>query len=172
MKRIVITGNSGSGKSTLARQMSEILGLPVIHIDSLRFVENESWIEIPKDEFRAKVATAVATDKWIFEGCSTSSLPQRLERCDTIIFLDFNRLFCLYNAVKRRVQIRKKPRLELPNGCIDKIDRRFLKWILLDYPKISRPKINEMIYASGKHIYRFKKRKAVKRFLRELQYTK
>jgi adenylate kinase family enzyme len=165
MKRIIITGNSGSGKSTLARQMSKILGIPSVHIDTLRFVPNESWVERPKEEFHAMITAAVAADEWIFEGCSTSTLLQRLERCDTIIFLDFNSFFCFYHAVKRRIQIRSKPRLELPKSCIDKIDKRFLKWILLDYSKRSRPRIIEMIYASGKPIHHFKKREEVEKFL-------
>lgn len=170
MQRIVIIGNSGSGKSTLARKMSKILGIPVIHIDTLRFVENESWVEIPKEEFHAKIVASVAANEWIFEGCSTSTLPQRLQRCDTVIFLDFNRFFCLYHATKRRIQIRKKPRLELPKSCIDKIDKRFLKWILLDYSKRSRPRIIEMIYASGKPVHHFKNRKEVEQFMAGLQH--
>jgi adenylate kinase family enzyme len=169
MKRILITGNSGSGKSTLARQMSEILGIPAVHIDTLRFVEDGYWVERPKEEFHAKIAAAIAADEWIFEGCSTSTLLQRLERCDTIIFLDFSRCFCFYHAVKRRIQIRSKPRPELPKSCIDKIDKKSLKWILLDYSKRSRPRIIEMIYASGKPIHHFKKRKEVEQFMEGLQ---
>jgi adenylate kinase family enzyme len=34
-QRILIIGPSGAGKSTLARLMSELLGLPVVHLDSL-----------------------------------------------------------------------------------------------------------------------------------------
>jgi len=48
MQRIVIIGNLGSDKSTLARKMSKILGIPVSHMHTLRFVENDSWVEIPK----------------------------------------------------------------------------------------------------------------------------
>jgi len=168
MKRIVIIGNSGSGKSTLARQMSEILGIPAIYIDSLRFIEGRPWEEIPKEEFRTKVAAAVTADEWIFEGCSTSTLPQRIERCDTVIFLDFNRFFCLYHAIKRRIQIKKKPRLELPKSCIDKIDKTFLKWILFDYSNRSRPRIIEAINASSKTIFRIKSRKQVQSLIEDL----
>jgi hypothetical protein len=67
------------------------------------------------------------------------------------------------------MQIRNKPCLELPKSCIDKIDKRFLKWIIWDYSKRSRPRIIEMIFASGKPIYHFKKRKEVERFMAELQ---
>ncbi|MCL2527499.1 MAG: AAA family ATPase [Defluviitaleaceae bacterium] len=169
MRRILIIGNSGSGKSTLARQMSEILGIPAIYIDALRFLENKNWVETPKKEFQAKIAAAVSADEWIFEGCGTSTLPQRIERCDTIIFLDFNRFFCLYYAIKRRIQIRQKPRPELPKGCIDKIDKQFLKWIFWDYSKRSRPLILKMIYASDKPLHHLKKRKEVDQFISELQ---
>ena len=169
MQRIVIIGNSGSGKSTLARQVSEILKILAIHIDALRFIEGGCWAERPKEEFRAKIIDAIAADKWVFEGCGTSTLPLRLERCDTIIFLDFNRFFCLYRAIKRRVQIHRKPRQELPKSCVDKIDRKFLKWILLDYPKLSRPSIIEMIYASGKQVYHIKSRRQVRKLIENTQ---
>ncbi|MCL2446372.1 MAG: AAA family ATPase [Oscillospiraceae bacterium] len=165
MQRIVVIGNSGSGKSTLARRLSAILGIPAVHLDTLRFVENESWVSCPKEEFRAKIAAAVATDAWIFEGVSAGTLPLRLERCDTIVFLDYNRFFCAFHAIKRRMKIQRKPRPELPKSCVDKIDKQFLKWILLDYPNQSRPRIVEMIEASGKPVHRFTTRRAMKRFL-------
>jgi len=167
----VIIGNSGSGKSTLARQIGEIFKIPVIHIDTLRFIENECWLERPREEFRAKIIDAIAADEWIFEGCSTSTLPLRLERCDTIIFLDFSRFFCLYYAVKRRIQIRSKPRPELPKSCVDKIDKKFLTWILLDYSRRSRPRLIEMIYASGKPIYHLKSRKQVRQLIDNIRNT-
>jgi adenylate kinase family enzyme len=169
MKRVVIVGTSGSGKSTLARQMNEILGIPAVHIDTLRFIEGKPWEEIPKDEFYQKVDAAVAADEWIFEGCSASTLPQRLERCDTVIFLDFNRFFCLYHAIKRRIQIKKRPRLELPKSCIDKIDKTFLRWILFDYYNGSRPRIVKMINASGKTIYHIKSRKHVMQLIEDIR---
>ena len=168
MKRVLIIGNSGSGKSTLARQMSEILSIPAIHIDTLRFIEGKPWAEIPKDEFRAKVNAAISADEWIFEGCSTSTLPQRLERCDSVIFLDFNRFFCLYHAIKRRVQIKKKPRLELPKSCIDKIDKKFLRWILFDYSNRSRPRIIQALNASDKTVYHIKTRKQAQNLIADL----
>jgi adenylate kinase family enzyme len=35
MKRIAIIGSGGSGKSTLARNLGDVLGLPVYHLDNL-----------------------------------------------------------------------------------------------------------------------------------------
>ena len=169
MQRIIIVGNSGSGKSTLARQMSEILEIPAVHADILMFFENQRWVARPRKEYRAKIFAAIAADKWIFDGAAgTSTLPQRIERCDTIIFFDFNRFFCLYRVIKRRIQIRKKPRPEVPKGCIDCIDLKFLKWVLLGFPN-RRQEVIEKIYASGKPIHHFKKRKQVARFTNELK---
>ena len=162
MQRIMILGSSGSGKSTLARQLSGITGIPAFYMDGLRFTEN--WVLIPKDEFRAKQSDIVSKESWIFEGNTLSTLEQRIDRADTIVFIDYNRFFCIYRIVKRRVQIRKKPRLELPQGCKDKIDREFLSWVW-NYPKRSRPKIIKAIYASGKTIYHLKTRKQVREFI-------
>jgi len=168
MKRLLIIGNSGSGKTTLARQISKILGIPAVHIDTLRFIEGKPWEEIPKVEFHSKVNAVASADEWVFEGCSTSTLPQRLDRCDSVIFLDFNRFYCLYYAIKRCMQIKTKPRLELPKNCIDKIDNKFLWWILFDYPNRSRPRIIEAINTSGKTIYHIKSRKQVRNLIADL----
>lgn len=37
MRRIALIGSGGSGKSTLARQMGEILGIEVFHLDRLHW---------------------------------------------------------------------------------------------------------------------------------------
>ena len=40
--KIQIIGFSGAGKSTLSRQLSKFYDLPVIHMDSLNFLHNET----------------------------------------------------------------------------------------------------------------------------------
>jgi adenylate kinase family enzyme len=52
-KRIIIIGSSGGGKSTLARQLGDITGLPVIHLDKVFW--NPNWVETPKDIWQEKV---------------------------------------------------------------------------------------------------------------------
>ena len=49
MERIVIIGCGGSGKSTLARQLGEMTGLPVIHLDKLFW--RPGWVHISPEEF-------------------------------------------------------------------------------------------------------------------------
>ena len=41
--KISIIGYSGSGKSTLAKNLSKHYGIPVLHMDSVHFLEN--WKE-------------------------------------------------------------------------------------------------------------------------------
>lgn len=90
MQRIVIVGPSGSGKSTLGKTLSNKLGIPVIHLDSLFF--KAGWVEIEKEELVEKVTQFIAVnEKWIIEGNYSSTLPIRLEHCDQAIFLDYPR---------------------------------------------------------------------------------
>jgi len=155
-------GSSGSGKSTLARQLGEITKISAYYMDGLRFTSNR--MEIPKNEFRAKQTEIVAKESWIFEGNSLGTMAQRMERADTVVFIDYNRYFCLYRVFKRRIQILKKPRLEMPDDWIDKVEWEFIKWIW-NYPKRTRPKIIEAMNTSGKQIYHLKSRKQVRAFV-------
>ena len=48
MRRIAIIGAGGAGKSTLARQLGEVLGIEVIHLDALFW--KPGWVDTPRDE--------------------------------------------------------------------------------------------------------------------------
>ena len=99
MKRIMIIGCGGSGKSTLAQQLGQKLGLPVIHLDKLFWTPG--WVSIPKEEFDRVHADAVSKEKWIIDGNFDRTIPVRLKRCDTVIYLDFSRFACLMGVLKR-----------------------------------------------------------------------
>ena len=51
--KIQIIGFSGAGKSTLSKQLSKFHNLPVIHMDSLNFLDN--WFERDRIEFNNMV---------------------------------------------------------------------------------------------------------------------
>jgi len=164
MQRIIITGNAGSGKSTLARQLGKIMSVPVIHADTYLFIEGEAWKVRPIDDFHADILEAIAQDSWIFESGDIGAFQQSCERCEAIIYIDFNRFFCLYRVIKRRVQIKKKPRTEMPKGCIDRLERKFVKGVFWDYYKSRRPRLLHVIEASGKQVYHLKSRKQAREF--------
>ena len=161
-ERIMILGSSGSGKSTLATRLGEITGIPVIHLDRLFW--NPGWIETPKDEMTKKTIKVATSERWIIDGNYSKTLDFRIERANTIIFIDFNRVFCIYRVLKRRIMNHGKTRYDLGEGCPEKIDLPFLKWIW-NYPKRSRKDIIEKIKRCDKNVHHLKTRKDVRRFI-------
>ena len=167
MKRVMILGSAGSGKSTLARQIGVIVGLPVIHLDSLFW--NAGWVETPDDEFLRKVENAASDEKWVIDGNYSRTMDVRLARAETVIFLDFNRYFCLFRVVRRWWRNRGRTREDLAEDCPDKLDKEFLAWVWT-YPKRSRPRTLALVdeLRSSKKVYHFKTRRSVKKFLEGL----
>ena len=101
MDRIMIIGCSGSGKSTLARALKEKLGLPVVHLDQLW--HSPGWQHITREEFDRRLEMAVNMDRWIIDGNYSRTIPQRLPKCDTIVYLDFSRWECLLGIAQRMI---------------------------------------------------------------------
>lgn len=127
MKRIVIIGCGGAGKSTLARQLGEKLKLPVVHLDRLFW--RPGWVQVSQEEFDALHRAELSKDRWIIDGNFNRTIPERLQRCDTVIYLDFSRFACLFGVMKRLVTHIGKVRPDMGEGCPEKIDPEFLKWI-------------------------------------------
>ncbi len=127
MERIIIIGCGGAGKSTLARQLGEKLELPVVHLDRLFW--RPGWVQVSQEEFDDLLRVELEKEKWIMDGNFNRTIPRRVERCDTIIYLDFNRFTCLWGVMKRLLTNIGKVRPDMGEGCPEKIDFEFLKWI-------------------------------------------
>lgn len=127
-RRIVVTGMAGAGKSAFSRALSAKTGLPVIHLD-VHFWR-PGWVEPSEDEWREKQRTLLAGDEWIADGNYHATLDVRLERADTVVFLDTPWWICALRAFVRG--IRKRPAaFELPNGCDEPALRRLREeWLL------------------------------------------
>ena len=167
MKRIAIIGSSGAGKSTLARQLSELLALPVVHLDTLFW--QPGWVETPRDQWNAIQEQLVEQETWVMDGNYRNSMDIRFSAADTIIFLDFPMPLCLYRALKRRVQYASKTRPDMNEGCSERIDWGHLKWIW-NYSKDGRVSSLEKIqeYSAGRKIIILHNPKQVKQFLQAL----
>jgi energy-coupling factor transporter ATP-binding protein EcfA2 len=131
MNRIAIIGSSGAGKSTLARDLGSILHIKVIHLDP--YFWKPDWEERPKEERVSILHDLVQGAQWIIEGTYFTTSDMRLKEADTIIFLDMSRWLCVQRVIRRYVSYHnhKQPRLDLPDGCPDKLGFLYCVKILL-----------------------------------------
>ena len=127
MERILIIGCGGAGKSTLARQLGRKLDTPVVHLDKIFW--KPGWVPISREEFDAALQVEMAKEKWIMDGNFDRTLPARIKRCDTVIYMDFSRIACLLGVAKRILTTYGKVRPDMGEGCPERIDREFLQWV-------------------------------------------
>ncbi len=128
--KIQIIGYSGSGKSTLARKLGGKYGVPVLHLDSVEFLPN--WEKRPLTE-KQRIVTEFLDGNggWVVDGnYSKLSYDRRMEEADEIVNMDFGRLSCLWRVIKRYHTFKNATRPDMADGCIEKLDWEFVKWIL------------------------------------------
>ncbi|QWU15316.1 Adenylate kinase [Paenibacillus sophorae] len=135
MNRVLVIGSSGAGKSTLSQKLSKILNIPVIHLDA--YFWNANWVSKPNDEWDKIVEKFTNEDQWIIDGNYSRTMDIRIKKADLIIFLDMPRLLCIYRIIKRRIRYHKKTRPDMNEGCPEKLDWEFIKWVW-NYRKRSR----------------------------------
>lgn len=130
--KIAVIGYSGAGKSTLAARLGDMYGLPVLHLDSVHFLPN--WEERELSEKRRIVADFMSgNDGWIIDGnYSAQFRKERLEQADMIVLMLFDRFSCLWRVIKRYRRFRGKTRPDMGEGCIEKLDFEFIRWVLHD----------------------------------------
>ena len=130
--KIAIIGHSGSGKSTLARKLAEAYHLPVLHFDTVQFRPNWEIRPQPSKEIMTKTFLDVHTS-WVIDGnYSKLSYTRRMEEADVIVVMLFNRWRCLWRVTKRYLKYKHKTRPDMAQGCQEKLDWEFVKWILRD----------------------------------------
>lgn len=142
MNRVLIIGPCGSGKSTLARELAPRIGLPLVHMDQLGW--QAGWAETEKSELHARLADAVAQEQWLIEGNYGSTLAPRLERADTVIYLDFPIRLCLWRLARRIAIHRGQSRPDMPEGCPERFDAAFF-WYVMNWNTGPRPRTEEHI---------------------------
>lgn len=110
---MAVIGCGGSGKTTVARQLGELLGLPVIHIDAQYWREVDGRrVESTPQEWADRHRQLIAGDRWIIDGMKLGVLPERLAAADTIIYLDVSTLACLSGILRRRIRFRGRLRAD------------------------------------------------------------
>lgn len=129
MLRILVIGSPGAGKSTLSHQLAKRTGLPLYHLDMLHWLPG--WIERDRDEAKAELAEILTQDRWIIDGNYGSILPMRLERADTVVWLDYPTPLCFGRMLKRWWQHRGRTRPDMTEGCPERLDLEFLLYVLM-----------------------------------------
>ncbi len=169
--RIMIIGFSGAGKSTLARILGEHFSIEPVHLDSVYWLPD--WKDREREEMKRIVGDIIKEENWIIDGTySYAYLNERAERADMIIFLDFNRFLCLYRVIKRYFMYKGKTRPDMGEGCSEKLDFEFIKWVFYESRKRKkRKKRYELIRnaeKNGKKVYILKSPEGVRKFLKDL----
>jgi adenylate kinase family enzyme len=165
-RRVIVTGLAGSGKSTFSLALAAKTGLPVIHLD-LHFWK-PGWVAPSETEWREKQCGVLAGNAWIADGNYHETLDLRLERADTVVFLDLPWWLCAGRAFLRGFRMPG----ELPEGCGYSAWRRLCdEWRLavrIWRERRSEPeREHEIISQHGQHValHVLRSKRAVREFL-------
>ena len=164
MKKVIVIGCPGSGKSVFSRSLHELTGLPLFPLDLICWRPDRTFL--PKEEKIRKVREIISKDEWIIDGNYGSTMEMRMEKCDTIIFLDYPTDVCLEGILERR----GKSRPDLPwVEPSDEIDEEFIEFVK-NYNTVNRPVVFErMSKFPEKEIHVFKSRDEADMFLVSLK---
>lgn len=167
MQRIIVIGSAGAGKSTLSQKLGQALDLPVVHLDA--YFWKPGWVQTESEEWEQIIRTQTEQEKWIMDGNYTGTLDMRLERADTVIFLDMPRVLCVYRVLKRRIQYHGRARKDMNQGCPEKLDWPFISWVW-NFPKRSRSKVIAALEGckAEKQVIVLNGRKEVRRFIERI----
>ena len=166
MQKVLIIGCPGSGKSTFARTLSPLVDLPLFYIDQLYW--NADRTTVGREILQQRLQKILATDRWILDGNYDRTMGLRLEKCDTVIYLDYSRMVCIAQWLKRVITNWGKTRQDMAPGCAEWFDPEFLGWIW-NFNKTHRKQYYEMLSAQKeKTVHIFKNRRQLNRYLRSL----
>ena len=171
VKRIMVIGvSAGVGKSTFAHKLGKALDLKVHHLDALYWKPN--WVETSFEEFSEAQKIIVKEDQWIIEGNYSSTFQIRANDADTIIYLELPLYICLYRVFKRWLKNIGKTRPDMGEGCKEKLDWKFIKFIYTTYYPRKRKMIERFqafqAQEAKKEIITLKSKQDIKAYIEKL----
>ena len=116
-------GSSGSGKTHFAARLAAQRGCPHIELDALNWLPG--WLERSREDFRARVADAVAADAWVLDGNYGKARDLVWARAETVIFLDYP-FWLVFGRLLRRSLSRGLRRQTLWSGNQESLRLAFL----------------------------------------------
>lgn len=131
--KVRIIGNNCSGKTTVARKLSEYFKVKSLHIDSIAFIPNTSFVEREESEVKSDISKFINENQnWILEGNYISLTKDVFNIPELIIFIDIPEEQCLNNFEKRWKRYQGVSRPELPN--LIETDKSALIYDIKSYP--------------------------------------
>lgn len=170
--KIVIIGYSGSGKSTLAKTLGAHYNITVLHLDSVNFLSG--WkVRDEKESNEIVKKFMEENESWIIDGNYHKIARERFELADEIIFLNYNRFFCLNSVIKRYKENIGKTRSDMAIGCDEKLDFEFLYWVFIKGRSKTRIDRFKNIVKNHKNAIVFKNRKQLFKYYNDnnIKYT-
>jgi adenylate kinase family enzyme len=151
VRRVAVLGCGGAGKTTVARELARRHGLPLVDADSIVHPPDGSPAEA---EWQAELNAATENDAWVIDAMKLSILERRVERADTVVFLDVPRRSCYLGLVQRRRWRR------------DLLNPGFLAWIWR-FRRDARPRILAILdrHRDTTDVVVLRSRRAVRAFL-------
>lgn len=164
VNKVSIIGGCGTGKTTLANNLGKELDVPVYHIDGIHHTEN--WGIRDKVERDKIILEKVNQSRWIMDGTYHSTLKQRLENSDLIIYLDYSSLAQVKGVLERYIKNPGKEKEEIP-GCKERMSWDFFL-LVLNWRKNKRGNIIENIKEIDKEkVLVFKNRRQLNRWYKK-----
>ena len=154
MRRVLVIGPCGAGKSAAAIELGHLLDLPVYHLDRLHW--REGWIESSRRELLEALAPILAAERWLVDGNYGGTMAERVERADTVVYLDYPTWICLWRALKRVWRFRGQTRPDMAPGCPERFDLQFFLYILT-FRRGPRSRTEERIKGHESKVRRFRK---------------
>jgi adenylate kinase family enzyme len=148
-RRILVVGCPGAGKTTFARRLAALSSLPLIHLDYHFW--RAGWQLPDLTAWREKVAALAASDDWIMDGNYSNTYSIRMPRAEAIVWLDYSRATCMRRVLTRMVKGYGRTRPELPEGCPERFDLPFLRYVW-EFPMKHRPRIASSVEQFGRHL--------------------
>ena len=162
----MVIGPCGAGKSTASHRIAAALNLPLYHLDQMHW--RAGWVEGTVDDLIAQLDPIIAQSRWLIDCNYGSTMEPRIKRADTIVYLDYLIPLCLWRAAKRVWQYRGQARPDMAEGCPERFDYEFFKYIA-NWNINARPRTEALLKGSEARILRFDNPRQLEAWLSELE---
>lgn len=165
MERILVIGCPGSGKSTFAKRLSNILDYPILHLDRIFHIDNNT--QISREDLKEKILNFINNNpNFIIDGNYGATLKLRMKYSDTIFYFNIDTETCLKNVINRCNS--NKIRDDIAEGFDNSIiDPEFIEYVRT-FNQDKKPKIDEMLNDFNGKIIKFYNYDEVKIYLEKI----